>query len=356
MGYVNGTGFSDFSKLATGGTADELFLKVFSGEVLTAFNDTNVMMPLHQVRTIASGKSAQFPAIGKTTAVYHTPGESIVETGTGSGSPQGSKYLSSINAGEKIITINDMLLSAVFISNLQEAKNHYDVRSEYTKQMGAALARSADQTLIQLLFQGAGATVDRFGGNDSTYLSSSTTVATETSTASEIVGAVFDAAQAFDEKNVPATDRFCLLSPENYYKVVQDTTNASILNRDFGNDANGSIASGQVVNIAGVRILKTNNIPGVASGNLGLGDITTPAGDKSSLPDTQDYTETDANTDAKIPEGIVFHRSALGTVKLMDLALESEYQIERQGTLMVARYAMGHDVLRHEAIHKIVND
>ena len=301
----------------------------------------------------ASGKSAQFPAIGKTTAVYHTPGESIIETGTGSGSPEPSKYLSSINAGEKIITINDMLLSAAFISNLQEAKNHYDVRSEYTKQMGAALARSADQTLIQLLFQGAGATVDRFGGGDSTYLSSSTSIPTETSTASELVGAVFDAAQAFDEKNVPATDRFCLLSPENYYKVVQDTTNASILNRDFGNDANGSIASGQVVNIAGVRILKTNNIPGVTSGNLGAGDITTPAGDKSSLPGTQDYT---GDGDAKVPEGIVFHRSALGTVKLMDLALESEYQIERQGTLMVARYAMGHDVLRHEAIHKIVND
>ena len=34
------------------------------------------------------------------------------------------------------------------------------------------------------------------------------------------------------------------------------------------------------------------------------------------------------------------------TVKLMDLAVESEYQITRQGTLMVARYAMGHNILR----------
>jgi len=30
----------------------------------------------------------------------------------------------------------------------------------------------------------------------------------------------------------------------------------------------------------------------------------------------------------------------------MDLGLESEYQINRQGTLMVAKYAMGHNVLR----------
>ena len=41
-------------------------------------------------------------------------------------------------------------------------------------------------------------------------------------------------------------------------------------------------------------------------------------------------------------------KEAIGTVKLLDLATESEYQIERQGTLFVAKYAMGHGVLRSE--------
>ena len=40
------------------------------------------------------------------------------------------------------------------------------------------------------------------------------------------------------------------------------------------------------------------------------------------------------------------HKDAVATVKLMDLSVESEYQIERQGTLIVSRYAMGHNVLR----------
>ena len=35
-----------------------LFLKVFSGEVLTAFAQQTVMMNRHMVRTISSGKSA----------------------------------------------------------------------------------------------------------------------------------------------------------------------------------------------------------------------------------------------------------------------------------------------------------
>lgn len=40
--------------------------------------------------------------------------------------------------------------------------------------------------------------------------------------------------------------------------------------------------------------------------------------------------------------------SAVGTVKLLDLAVEGEYQINRQGTLIVAKYAMGHGILRPE--------
>jgi len=46
---------------------------------------------------------------------------------------------------------------------------------------------------------------------------------------------------------------------------------------------------------------------------------------------------------------LVAHPSATGTVKLMDLASEMEYDMRRQGTLMVSKYAMGHGVLRPEA-------
>ena len=60
-----------------GADVDELFLKVFSGEVLTTFEESNIMMPLHRVRTITSGKSAQFQTTGVAAAAYHNPGESL---------------------------------------------------------------------------------------------------------------------------------------------------------------------------------------------------------------------------------------------------------------------------------------
>lgn len=40
------------------GDVKALFLKVFGGEVLTAFDETNVAMSRHTVRTITAGKSA----------------------------------------------------------------------------------------------------------------------------------------------------------------------------------------------------------------------------------------------------------------------------------------------------------
>ena len=43
------------------------------------------------------------------------------------------------------------------------------------------------------------------------------------------------------------------------------------------------------------------------------------------------------------------HKSAVGTVKLLELATESDYDVRRQGTLVVAKYAVGHGVLRPES-------
>ena len=59
LGQINGSG-----------DVDSLFLKVFSGEILTTFEEQNIMKDLHMVRTISSGKTAQFPVTGVADAKY----------------------------------------------------------------------------------------------------------------------------------------------------------------------------------------------------------------------------------------------------------------------------------------------
>jgi hypothetical protein len=54
----------------------------------------------------------------------------------------------------------------------------------------------------------------------------------------------------------------------------------------------------------------------------------------------------DLENESLTVRALVMHKDAVATVKLMDLSVESEYQIQRQGTLIVSRYAMGHNVLR----------
>jgi hypothetical protein len=309
---------SRLGALNGGSDKDALFLKVFSGEVLTAFEQQTIMMDKHQVRTIANGKSAQFPVMGRTSADYHTPGNEI----TGD----------SINHSEKVITINDLLLASTFIANIDEAKNHYDVRSVYSREMGIALANQMDKHILQTIIQAANDATPTVTG-EADMVGEVITSANSGTVADDMIAAIFDAAQALDEKNVPEDNRYVVVKPEQYYLLANSS---KVINVDFGNAANGSTASGKVMQVAGINVLKSNNLP---TSNITAG---VDAG-----------TSTRQAVDASNTTALVFHPSAAGTVKLMDLATESEYDIRRQGTLMVAKYACGHGVLRNEAAVQI---
>jgi len=113
----------------------------------------------------------------------------------------------------------------------------------------------------------------------------------------------------------------------------------SAVNKDVGGV--GSIASGSIPQVAGITIYKSNHIP-----STDLSAVT--SGDGAASNDVFGANGAGYNGNFTNTLGIVAHSAAVGTVKLLDLATESEYQIERQGTLFVAKYAMGHGVLRPE--------
>jgi len=299
-----------------GADKDALFLKVWSGEVLATFMRENKMLGMTNVRSISSGKSAQFPVIGTTSASYHTPGNEILG--------------SSVNHAEKTINIDDLLVSSAFLANLDEAKNHYDVRSIYTAEMGRALANTVDKNLLQLAVLGARASSTITGGNGGL---SRIDADADTNVAS-LIESIFACAQALDEKDVPSEDRFCVVTPAQYYNIVQ---NDKILNRDFGAQNNGVYADGTVIKVAGVNIVKSNTA------------VTAFADNSSAVSGTNNTY----NVDAQYTQAVVFHKSALGTVKLMDLGMESEYDIRRQGSLMVGKMALGHGILRPESACEI---
>ena len=305
------------------GSEDALFLKVFAGEVLTSFERASVTAGAESVRTISNGKSATFPVMGRVAASYHTPGAEI----TGS----------DVNHNEKVITVNDLLVSSVFLSNIEEAKNHWDVRSAYSQEIGRALAFQKDKHVLQTIgqaSQGSANVGDSGYAAGTTLTDSNIASATDATAANAMIDALFDAAKALDDNFVPKEGRKCFLRTEEYYKLANGT---NVVNVDFSGQ--GSIADGKVIKVAGIELIPT---PHFISSDLSSstnvdGGSATQGGSNPQQVNLANYV------------ALVCHPSAAGTVKLMDLAVESEYDIRRQGTLMVAKYAMGHGVLRPES-------
>jgi len=312
---------ASIGRVNSGGSEDALFLKVFAGEVITSFDRASKTQGADSVRSIANGKSATFPVMGRTTAAYHTPGAEILG--------------SDVNHNEKVITINDLLISSAFLSNLEEAKNHWDVRSAYSTEIGRALAFTKDKHVLQTIGLAAQASANVTGGDGGTVLTNTNIAsATAATSANGMIDSLFDAAKTLDDKYVPADGRICFIKPEMYYKLA-NATNA--VNVDFSGGANGGVASGKVLQIAGIKLI---SVPHFVATNVNSGVDQGSATQGGSNPQAVNLTNYEA---------LVCHPSAVGTVKLMDLATEMEYDIRRQGTLMVAKYAMGHGVLRPES-------
>ena len=119
-----------------------LWLKVFSGEVLTAFERMCVFKELTQKRTIQSGRSAQFPVTGRFGAKYHVPGTPILGQGN-------------MSQNEVVIRIDDILVADASLYSLDEAKAHFDVRSIYSNELGEALSREYDRRVARTICEGA---------------------------------------------------------------------------------------------------------------------------------------------------------------------------------------------------------
>ena len=376
------TNYSNISRSGqsnASGSTRELFLKLYAGEVLTAFQTRNVMMPIHRVRTISKGKSAQFPMTGKfRSASYHTPGNEITPATT--------------KQAERIVSIDDLLINAQFIPNIDEAMTHYDIRSIYTQEAGYALAKVADQNILRTAIKsglcdnanvaGTSGMIQQFDAfddedfTDNVFIGGATgSAASAVTDPKELAQAIIEAKRVLENKAVPG-DPVVVLPTDLYFNMfkVNGTTPLNdlvIFNRDIG--GTGSPLSGNVPSIMGMPLVVTPHL-GSFSGSTFTSNLFTQAGGAGTALATTDADplsgESGRNGQYNVPSdsiatasmgtdnlsdlalrvvGMVMTQDAVATVKLMDLSVESEYQIIRQGTLTVSKYAMGHNVLRPAA-------
>lgn len=282
------------------GATDALFLKLFSGEVMSAFETATVFLGKHFVQSISGGKSKQFPILGRNSAAYHTVGTDILGT--------------AVAHNEKVISVDDMLVSSAFIADWDEMVNHYEVRSKYSKEIALALAYKFDKTVAQVGVLAARASSPVTGENGGTAL----TDANYGTSGAALAAGCFDAAETFDGNDVTG-ERNLFVRPAQYYLMAETT---SILNKDWG--GSGSYADGKVLKVADIGIIKTNNLP---STNVNSGP-----------------TAYQGNFSTTV--GLIMTNMAVGSVKLQDVAVGTQYDLSRLGTLIVGRLAFGSGILR----------
>jgi len=298
------------------GDSTALYLKLYAGEVLTAFEQASITMDKHVIRSISQGVSVQFPLIWKTSGAEYA----YINSASNNGDAARELVGNAVNKNEKLVNVDGLLLNSFFVNNLDEAMSHFDVRSIYAKEAGIELGTQWDKNVLQEGLLGARSSALVSGGVGGTVL----TNASYGTSGATLGSGLFDSAEQLDENNVPEDDRFMYVRPAQYYLMAETT---DLINRDWGGA--GNYSQGDLLRVAGINVVKTNNLP--------ITDVVS----------TNGVTTHDGNFSTT--KALIMSKSAVATVKLLNLAVETEYAIKNQGWWIVAKYAMGHGFLRPEA-------
>ena len=277
-------------------------LKLFSGEVFTAFNNASIFKGLVRNYTLRGSKSKQFLLTGKLSAGFHTPGQPILGD-------------TALKANEKTLLLDDLLVASQFVYDLDEVISQWSTRSELSKQIGESLANFYDLRIARVLDMAsreASVVTGEPGGFEVSI------GANNQLNAQKIVDGFFEAASVLDERSAPQEGRSAVLSPRQYHSLVS-SVDTNILNRDLGN-SQGDLNSGKgLVSIAGIRIYKSNNLPFMAAYNTAVSG------------ENNDYTDTNATCC-----GLIFHKQAAGCVEAVAPTIETtsnDFNVQYQGEL-----------------------
>jgi hypothetical protein len=343
------------------------YLKLFSGELFKGFQHNTIARDLVTKRTLKNGRSLQFIYTGRMSADYHVPGTPIL----------GNE--NAIPVAEKTIQMDDLLISSAFVYNLDETLAHYELRGEISKKIGFALAEKYDRLIFRAITRGArkaspisasgkvepgGTQIQVGGGSD----------ANDALVGTNLVTAFYNAAAALDEKGVSSQGRVGVISPRQYYALINSVESGAISTGIINRDAQGSaLQSGSgVIEIAGIKLYKSMNIPFLSK----YGTAYKPAsGDNAALhtnvvdPGNTGSFVSAATEDADIAEGginnnygeatdfanscgLVFQREAAGVVEAIGPQVQvtsGDVSVIYQGDVILGRMAMGADYLNPAA-------
>lgn len=329
MSYSNPIRFGTNSG-ATTPTPSDLWLPVYGGEVLAAFDTSLNFAGKVKMRSIESGTTAKFPVTWKIGSEYHDVGSELL----GLDSP----------LREATISLDDRPLVSHFeLDDIDVAFAHFEYRAEMAAQTGKELAKQLDKKIACLIAKAATDTTATGAGgapfpalNGSSGVTDNTSLdANDDSAATALLNELETAAIEFDNKDVPMDQRYCMVRPSLWYAV-----------RNLG------VPYGSGSNITGGGALNNNAMFGQPTGNTGYDQSLTHLG-------WQIYRSVNAPWGVNVNSGptkyqynfstvwaLLWHPDCCGVVQKIGISTEMERDVRRQSDFMVAKMLTGGGTLR----------
>lgn len=296
--------------LNTGTDDRQLFLTEFGDLVLQAWEEANDYQSLTYTRNITQGKADTFPIIGrKRDATEHEPGEIIL----------GGR----IEHNEVNISLDKILVDSVFIAEIDELLNHYDIQAPYARQLGESLSTTYDRrvAIMHILASRVTARPYTNGPLPNGYFDAG--VGTDPAKMEAAAFAAVEWIKRFDVGGGPLSYR---LGWGQYLALSKYTTIDRVQWA-----GSGDRSKGQVGLIAGIQPMATNHIP------------------KSNI--TTGLAKYQGNFTAVV--GHISNQMAVGTLARRGMKVVMKEQEDRLGTLIIASKFNGHGILRPETSFEV---
>lgn len=236
-------------------TKTGLALEVFANTI-ARFAEVNVFKELCSIKTISGGYSGRFDVRGGGTSAnirQHALG--AVPTNTG------------LALNKRNIEVERTFYDRKFIDNWEKKAIHFSLLEVAVEENADGMAEFVDEkildqidttmTLGQLLAEdGSGRVVQ----DTASVIDMSTEMAAATTTeeiGDVILDGIFQAGSALNRKKQKGKQRYVVLTPELYTKLV---LSKKALNADYNDGSNGSIKEGNVLMINGMKIITSNAI------------------------------------------------------------------------------------------------
>lgn len=314
------------------GSVTALQLRQFFGELIGIYTRGKQISNRIRTQYIDAGLSWQCPAYGLAeTGKYHVAGEDVLID---------SGYLQQIPFADKTFFIDLPWVLNMLTPSFDKMQTHYSVTEVQMRGVAERQARQTDLKACRMLANAAEAAANVTGGSvtsgSETPAGLTVTNAGFLTSASVILDGLRQAAQRFDENDVPEGKRYFACHPAQKHLLISDR---QLLDKDVLQVPNGDYAKATVYMAHGFEIISSTALKAMRT----AGDYTNVTGD------TATYTATSTGTHAA-NAGICFTDESIIRLVRKDLEMNSWYQDSRFAHVVTSRVIDGYGTYRPETV------